>query len=482
MGNKLTSWNSRSCSLLAGLLGLAIIGLYLISINDLFTPKAADTPVIIQTEQVVQVPSATRTPRPTFTPEPTATPYSPVPALSADAACLLNSDYGMTCLDEAGWHNIPVPDDASGHSSISNVSACGDLLIVNAGGLFGLSDGKWMKLNDETSDNDSILCIDQNHYWAVAGSQVRFYDGSAWTDFSPFEQYCNKTVLSPQGDLWAEASDSILHFDGKKWETFKHGQGWNSYYRFSSIVVDSKGNPYAANEDAILTFNGKEWKDIGKPGDSKIYILAVDAADQLWAAGKEGVAVYRQGKWQTHPFDAQRLGQPNALTFDGQGRLWVATTWGLGILDHGHWTYYHMATANLLVNNYNMIAITGKGPKLPTAMTKQYGALDGNVGTMTALKVEACVVPIHLWYGSDEETPCEGQPFIARTTTDNSGFFSLKLLPGYYTLSIQRPDGSWMILSNQSTGPLRPTFDPVSALIKVDPGGTTHLDYVSLGP
>jgi hypothetical protein len=338
-----------------------------------------------------------------------------------NTVCVQHYLQALSCLDATGWHvykdgNIPnelihctdgriyLVDDQFYQYQVEK-----DLLVGIGGSYSGIT-----------------ACGNGNEIWVSDSSEVRRFDGSTWTSYSvedyfeshddEWPDYVSSLAVAPNGNVWVITNNTIATFDGIEWQVltppgnyiFKESSG-----RSQQLVIDSSGvvwiTAHSESGGQLLKFDGTDWSAFPGPDDDYYgtAIITVDIQNRVWST-TAGTKIFTLNpdtneweirfdleqlglgnKWESR-FEREKLGlgigdvgRINQMQFDGQGRLWVTTGYGLGIYDGERWTIYHDYTANLYMNDISALYILGDGPQLPALEFKPFGSVRGKLVSET---------------------------------------------------------------------------------------------------
>lgn len=428
---------------------------------------------------------------------PTATPPPPfIPDAEPGLACVGSFGLGVSCLNESGtWQSYTKENSPLGSNLVQAMAACPDhrIVIVHSSGLSVFDGQDWREYNEgwgNASPND-VTCDSNGHFWVAHFGGVSHFDGNTWTTYGSEEFAANgkpdalvdTITAAPDGTIWVSSSNSIGHFIDGQWEVFEMGRGFDDKYFFDAVTVDNQGRPWASHGGGIFTYDGNTWTEYENRDLFVSNTIAVDSNGEVWVGTfSQGIRIFdSQGGWRSLEMNTSDLSSNHVpvMKIDAQGRMWIATEWGLNVVDGSDWQTYHMHNAGLVDNYIRTIAVAGAGPELPLPAEKEPGALTGQLtrhdGTPLAnAAIEVCVTRIN--EGISDSTPCAGQPYFRQTTTDAAGNFAVDDLPtGYYRLAANDPQLGWIIVGEYTS-----TLENDRVL--VEPGQKIDLLQVVIAP
>jgi hypothetical protein len=447
----------------------------------------ADTAEPIEPVDTPTLEPATATPEAPKTTEVGGQAQSPaVPGM----ACFGSGGYGVTCLDEEGWHVYTREDSPLGGDYIKSIAVCPDnqLLIAHTSGINVFDGETWKEYEQEWghSSVETIACDTAGTIWVAHFRGVSHFDGTSWITY-PSKQLATgaaatdlveDVVVAPDGRVWVTTANSVATFDGDEWTIYQQGQGFEDRYFFDRVTIDDHGRPWAAHSSGILAFEGGAWTPHPKRDLYTVKSLAVDAQGRVWVGTSKGVHVLQDGAWTTYDRTNSELeaNQVRVIATDTQDRVWLGTEWGLYVVDGIDWHIYRIDNADLRDNDIRAMAVVEGGPPLPEPMDKAPGSLGGQVvlkdGEPAAgATVEICIERMGSRFLG--ETPCSDQAFMRRTETDADGAFVFPDLPaGLYVVTINIGE-DW----TQLTGDL----GFVSERVSVESGEETDLGELIVG-
>jgi hypothetical protein len=485
------------------LLGILVIvtAAYLL-INWDSLPKAADIPFALPGAATA---TNTPTPTPTATNTPTVTP-TPLPvgagfgntSVEPGVACFAHINFGLTCLDENGWHNFTPRNSQLYGTTVHKLGLCpdGKFVVAHDKGTI-LFDGQAF-LNPLPSRSGSvaakaIACDPEGNLAVAYPSGLSLYREYSWVEVDISELASQEDPTDPidisdvvfdhQGALWVvvdwiDAEGIIGKYENQAWTIFRETLDLGETAALHSLAVDSRGAIWVAHNGGLFTFNGQGWTHYPRPGTVILRDMFIDSDDRIWFTTSDGFAFFLNGDWNFYTIEneGQSDDEAKAIAIDGSGRLWLPTAWGLNIFDGERWITYHMHTSDIASNNVTSIAVQVGGPSLPELIEKEPGSINGRIffngEPLQNVSVEVCVKGIGMFYTGT--TPCSEQPFSVRGKTNEQGSFSLVVPPGHYYLAFKQLDADqWTRLTTGIAG-------MVSMRIDVQPGSDTWIDDIYL--
>jgi ligand-binding sensor domain-containing protein len=424
------------------------------------------------TPKATHVPTRTQTSTSTLPPTPLpvgAAYYSP--SSTKGQACVIAAGE-LSCLDSSTWRTIPL-DFVKEYSYVYDLAACpdGQLLVGHYEGA-SLWDGKtWSQLYKPSSGIASsinqVACSADGIKWVAENGFsndgiVRF--SSSNQEKFKFEQILAGTgvdtasgyntvqdmAITPDGYLWVliehDYSDKsyLIYFDGTSWYNIS-----NAPQALLKLAYTSKGQIWAIDESKVYQYTTRTWKEFPSE-DDVLSDLFIDTDDRVWFSTHQGnVLVLDQGTWFTYAAtDGERISDGlTTLAIDGQGRLWVGSTWGLYVFDGNLWKAYEMTNSDIADYSISAIAVFDGGPDLPALVKKEMGSASGIVkqGDVKIRFAEVEVCQKHFgqfitYYG----TPCDGERLYHSTFTSAEGIYRFDdLPPGYYSSFYKVANEGW---------------------------------------
>jgi ligand-binding sensor domain-containing protein len=134
------------------------------------------------------------------------------------------------------------------------------------------------------------------------------------------------------GYLWLGTHRGAAKFDGKQFYVIGTEEGLSSTF-LADLAEDPAGGIWMATDDGLSYWNGTGFTNFhrkdGLP-DNDIQCLHFDRDSNLWIGTRsQGVARYRQGRFDRPLAQPDTNASVQALLEDTQGRLWVGTLHGL---------------------------------------------------------------------------------------------------------------------------------------------------------
>jgi hypothetical protein len=367
--------------------------------------------------------------------------------------------FGAVCGDAAGWQPVTKQTKAVSSDQIRDIEVCGDkTVIASTVGLHIRQKGKWRteKIKSGVGTLEAIDCDDKGTIWISHFDGASSFDGKRWTTFKADKLGTDRNIkvgkdvaVAKDGKVWVVTANSVAMYNGKDWRSWEVGRGFQEQQFFGHLSLDSKGAPWVTAIGGVWTFEDGAWNLVKGDDLFSIEALHVDAKDRIWVGTySNGLFVYESGGWTNYNRDNSDIASNhvNAIASDSRGRVWIATEYGLNVLEKDEWQVYRMDTSGMVDNNLTVLEVEGAGPDLVKPGKSQTGGLSGivsNAGKPVAgVEIQLCVEFIGSSFRS--ATPCEDQPFSKIAKTDKSGKYEFKDLPvGVYGVVFKQPSGKW---------------------------------------
>lgn len=391
-----------------------------------------------------------------------AIPQGVQPASGLDQAWLGGFGCGVTLLDNQGnWFGFREESGALSTDQIYDIALdpSGEAWIANSLDI-SLTDGQnWRQAaTDFYGGGDAITIDASGNVWTVGYDRASFFDGTTWTSYqsnnfgnSEFVNLVKDVAVDAEGRAWVATSSSVAMFDGTMWTAWEEGAGFVERYFLETIAAGPDGRVWVGHSDGVLLYDGQGWTEINLGSMTpQIQDIAVAPDGRVWVAThNDGASVYDGQGWTTYTRDNSGIlsDRVRAIAFDGQGRVWLGTTWGLSVFDGTNWTSYTMSTSGLAAPCVETIAVGGNGPTLPPPTEVKLGSVTGLIVLGTQPVANATIVlcsddPGMLFSGPH---PCSEYPFFYEATTDSEGRYTLTDIPiGEYHFTWRIPEGEWM--------------------------------------
>ncbi len=462
-------WHTRSTRLRS--LFVAVAALASTSLACGLAGGADPTPVPPTPTAIAATPTdvpAVATPT-EVTAKPTEAPSATPAPVSDGRACFITSDDGqLHCVDSSGMTIYSEGDFPLAGDYANDITACGTGFAITYYEDVVLFDGESFKripvdLPEEAYGVDSVACDASGKTIAVtaSGGFALLREGDTWTAFNMAEQdrdedpeYTNVTDVAIAGDgaLWVAMSNNLARWDGSAWQVFEKGTDWDETQYFSALAVAPDGEVYAAFDSGFMRYGGKlsRIENTEAGGAYALQVtqdhILVGHAFGAFLLDREGKTLqsYGAGEVEDLPFAATIYG----VALDGEGRLWLGSTWGLQVVDEkGKFETYRMHNTDMTSSSLASLAIQGT-PPLPPTVEHPAGSLTGQVLKDGKAFADAKVVACTIDFGS--ETPCSGDPNFVSAQTDADGVFTFADLPrGQYTVYVQVTAEDWTNLADK---------------------------------
>ena len=410
----------------------------------------------------------------------------------------------MTCVIPGGGSAAPFCVDASGivaldgkekapFTFIRHVAVCGPRLVVanTSEVAFREGSGGWTKPARHGKPVMGALgCDTKGTIFIGYKDGIARFEGGQWSDV-PYSavNVANGTldgvkrfVTKPDGSLWAVLGRSLARYEGGEWKPIADLPTFpNEHVRFSDAAADRDGRLWMVHSGGLSMHDGKSWTAfkeslIGPSG------ITVDSTGAVWIAVHDGIRSFSGGAWKKVPIggmDPQIKARD--LAFDGKGRLWIASSWGLGVVENNVAKFWRMANSDVPFDDMRNLVMAGKGPaNLPKVQDKPVGGIkgklegDGNEG-LADVRVQFCNVRLSRFSTFKAgDTPCSTQaPLTLTTRTAKDGTFSVEQVPpGDYSITVEREAGKWVLLTGN--------FGVTAEFVRVASGKVTSIPTITV--
>ena len=404
------------------------------------------------------------------TPAVTITTTSPTttPGITIDISnmVLIGTPQGFNIINKHGL------SDLSGlYSGIevldSTIDDSGKIWYISSGSIITYDGINWKPISLPkgvyvfyaiTIDHDGRIWV--GHYKGVSvleGEQWRTYSSDTF-GLGEFSDVVNDIAIDNQNHIWVATTAGVAYLTGETWTPYDESKGLTNNFT-EAVLTDHQGKVWVAHTYGVDVFDGNKWVFYGSAYNKSALIevkqlvgaiaLAVDGQGAVWVGTSyEGISYFNGSTWHTYDCREYFYGaQVKAITCDKQGRVWLGTDFGMTVFDGSAWSSYTQNSSELLSNSVNVILVTGEGSaSLPPAQGLQPGSVSGQIKSgdqpLAGAKVVVCW-DTEMFYSGD--SPCLGDSYSVMT--DANGEFNIEGIPPYrYRLAIQKPDGKWKIL------------------------------------
>ncbi len=311
----------------------------------------------------------------------------------------------------------------------------------------------------KTGSVDAFAVTPEGEIWTAGYKGVGHFANKKWAVEDKKVLGDDVTLLKgvavdKEGRVWV-ASSNKLHFKDKGAEAWKDADISKATERkpfFDGMVVDPAGGLVAAASSAVLKVGGPDKieamelpsdmiKSFGDLSYAQNGIGALKTSVKMLARIEPGgnSTTYTMGD----DFEGTRV---VALNVDGQGRLWVGTDIGIGVVGPGdERAMWMMGSVPEIAGKVKGILVVGAGPELPEVGEQKKAGLAGTIlldgNALADAEVEACPEPSSLI----KTSPCEDSPIKFSGKTDAEGKFSFADVPlGAYGIGVKAGD-KWKI-------------------------------------
>ncbi len=167
--------------------------------------------------------------------------------------------------------------------------------------------------------------------WFVTSGGVQLYTSAAKFQefaFAEPDARVNHLVRDRSGSLWFATSTGVFRLVGAISEKMSETAA-------SWIAETADGRIYAATKDGVEAFNGTSFEGVADlEGFAPTRLFAV--GENLWLATDDGALHYVPARHTVESIDVSRGVQGEAVRWvaqDAEGRIWLATDFGVEILD-----------------------------------------------------------------------------------------------------------------------------------------------------
>jgi hypothetical protein len=501
---------------------LASIIIFLAAITCQTSGNPVSTPVAEQ----IQTARALPTIQPTSTVSAEQNIHTIFPSFSlpdSNAVCVAHYYLALSCLDANGWHAYKNDYDENTHptsTTPNQVFGCPDGRIYLVGDTIYRVEGETLVDIGGYVDMGSLVCGRGNEIWISDLSEVQRFDGSTWTSYAVedyFESHDNEWTdsihaisVAPDGNVWVATDNAIATFDGAEWNVLTlPGKYYFDESRGSrqGLAIDSNGVVWVVAypetccaDGQLLKFDQGEWGAFPSPedGQREIKTIAVDDKNRIWAFA-DGNKIFMlhpdTNQWELQfeveklglgieweaRFETQRLGlgYGNArlrhMEFDRQGRLWIATNYGVGIYDGATWKIYHTYTSNLYINEISELHILGDVSQLPALKHKTFGSIRGTLVSETQTPFTDALVEICINAFAGYSI-CSDQD---DSVNADGSFVISNIPPGIYRLHFKISAKWYTIVGAETSRYFSPDLSAPSLEITVNEGQETNLGEIT---
>ncbi len=373
--------------------------------------------------------------------------YAPS-AQAADAVCFASTQFGVSCVTSGGIKSY-VRGKGLPIRIVSDMTACGDKIAIAGGRQIVMFDGeKFEAPINATGGASKVSCDGKGGIWASGYRGISYWDGSGWKSWErdtiaqgEKSKYVSDLAAGPDGTVFAIVGGrSIAYYDGKAWKLFKEGDGLDQRYYMSRIVY-ANGTPMIPHSRGILTFKDGKWSNTPGPRGNRIN---VGRDGTVWILGGRNAIAFKDGKFR------EIKGPPYSLwdaTTDTSGRLWIATSFGIGVRDGDKWVMRQMNNSDVVDNRFRFVVAVGAGADLPAEVEKKDGALRGRLEWQSGDPVgnaDIAICGVAKFFFRTGTSPCDGQPLAKTGKTDADGKFTFEgVPPAVYRIYLKAKQGRW---------------------------------------
>ena len=382
--------------------------------------------------------------------------------------CAGTFGFGASCLGADGWATYNEDSKDLGGDLVAAMTVCPDksMYIAHTFGVSIFDGKKWSEIEEwGTGSAEDMTCDSKNNLWVAHYEGLSTYQDGKWTTYPSKDlatgESANDLVYSVaianDGMVWAATSKSVASLNDGTWTVYQKGQGFDDDVFFDKVVIDGEGRPVVVSSSGLYVFEKDEWTAIKNPDYVTIEDVAVAPNGDLWVGTfADGIAVYNGKNWSKYTQKEGELSSNHvrSIAFDGTGRAWVGTAWGLNVWADDKWTTYRMENSAIADNDVYQVAVVDGGPaKLPALEEKKTGSISGMVQredktVLADAAVEICVESLGFSY--DGPSPCSEQQYILKGKTDAEGKFMISdVPPGRYIVTMQTGEASWAQLTGE---------------------------------
>jgi len=212
----------------------------------------------------------------------------------------------------------------------------------------------------------AITQLPDGAVWVASAAGLARFDGSSWTDAEgPWGTWGASVAAAPDGAIWVAAGNgqdgavTVARFDGRSWVSYGHSDGLpgpNESAYAVAHALPTKDGVFVGTGAGIYRLSGDRWERAWPKASSPMslwpmnpgHLLAV-SRDELWAAGEEGLWRFEKGAWTSEPIDPNHPeGVVRALTLAPDGTPWAAGSDGVAYRRDGRWTITNAGEASAI--------------------------------------------------------------------------------------------------------------------------------------
>lgn len=246
---------------------------------------------------------------------------------------------------------------------------------------FDPSTGRFSRVAGIDATNIHGLCIDGRELWVgtfADGLSIKNLDTGAVRTLREGTKGLNSnfifTILrTVHGDILLGTLNGMLQYD-RSTDTFHEVPELRGKFVYN-LAEDSRGNIWAATyvsglyerkagETGFINYRHQSGNPESLP-DDKVYTVQEDAHGNLWVMTQSGTCVLRDGKFDRHFMNVDRLpGVVYRMVEDRSGKYWFTTNHGIYRIDGKTGISRNYTTAQGLPTNqfnYNSSLVTPRG-------------------------------------------------------------------------------------------------------------------------
>jgi len=359
----------------------------------------------------------------------------------------------------------------------------GGLVKAATDGTLRVVPGTAKELNGVVGNSKGdVVAVGKGALYRLRGGKV-VQTIRAGKDGAPTE--FGRVYLDAKGDLWVLAYDSVAVLSSGKWTHHRVGKKLGGSLR--SFAVDDSGKLWLATATAVFLREGTAWTE-QKTGAGRLPGFEAISAhgSAIYASATEGLFVHERGRWAQKRLSSSgtpqikqvlvapggtlyvrafkylyvmarpdrpplRLAQGTeyrghvwTMAVDGADRAWLVGGGRVRIVSRdGTVAAWAAGTLPQLAYSVRGVHVVGGGPKLPRNLP-QTGSIAGKItrkgAVLAGANVELCWSPDFVFQLRGAKSPCDADPFKARSKTGADGAFRLERVPlGVWKIMVELP-------------------------------------------